>query len=249
MSSFIQNFFIWIASYKTHVWCDTIFVKNIQIKHPCVTFGSRGYSKKTSLSHQTLHFCRKFSMPTKDPEWLTRWRAIFPYIPLPNFLCWGQYLKVVILITASPTLFLQPMWWEVLKLTWGVEAERTGMRSTLESCPDVAAFFGSLTLGHQVPHLWKNWHLCPALEGHFLQHFDFKTTIIWSCNNTATYKVQEAMESFAFPDKIENWWIFFWPLKILQKCSKLNVFHWKYQEKTLFYCDSEGNASIQKSSM
>ena len=34
-----------------------------------------------------------------------------------------------------------------------VEDERAGMRSTLESCPEVAAFIGSLTLGHQVPHL------------------------------------------------------------------------------------------------
>ena len=43
---------------------------------------------------------------------------------------------------------------------------------------------------------------------------------------------QETMESFAFPDKIDgikNWWTFFGPLKVLQKRSKLNAFHWKYQ--------------------
>jgi len=53
-------------------------------------------------------------------------------------------------------------------------------------------------------------------------------------------KVQEAMESFAFPvkiDGIKNWWIYFGPLKVLQKRSKLNVFHWKYQENTLFHFD------------
>ena len=64
---------------------------------------------------------------------------------------------------------------------------------------------------------------------------------------------QEAMESFAFPDKIDRSWKLmniFWPLKILQKRSKLNIFHWKYQENTFFHfdCYPEGIASIRKSS-
>ena len=40
---FIWNFFTKHVSYKTHVCCDTIFVKKFQMNQPVVTFGTREY--------------------------------------------------------------------------------------------------------------------------------------------------------------------------------------------------------------
>ena len=52
-------------------------------------------------------------------------------------------------------------------------------------------------------------------------------------------------KAWPFPIKLMN---IFWLLDILQKRRKLNVFHWKCQENTLFHfdCNPEGNASIKK---
>ena len=66
--------------------------------------------------------------------------------------------------------------------------------------------------------------------------------------------LQEAMESFVFPDEIKTKLmkmnklmnIFSRPPKILQKCSVLYVFSLRTSENTLFFfdCFLKGNASI-----